>query len=39
MINSKDRTGIVLMVDDVVAGTEMLTRSGYEVLEQGDLSR
>jgi hypothetical protein len=39
MINSKDRTGIVLMVDDVVAGAEMLMRSGYEVLEQGDLIR
>jgi hypothetical protein len=39
MINVQNRTGIILMVDDVVAGTEMLMRSGYEVLEQGDLSR
>ncbi|MDR0740584.1 MAG: hypothetical protein LBF34_02635 [Puniceicoccales bacterium] len=39
MISAQNRTGIILMVDDVVAGTEMLTRSGYEVLEQGDLSR
>ncbi|MDR2371843.1 MAG: hypothetical protein LBD60_01715 [Puniceicoccales bacterium] len=39
MINTQSRTGIILMVDDVVAGTEMLTRSGYEVLGQSDLSR
>jgi hypothetical protein len=39
MINAQNRAGIVLMIDDIVAGTEMLTRSGYEVLGQGDLSR
>jgi hypothetical protein len=39
IIGARGRAGIILMVDDIVAGTEMLTRSGYEVLEQGDLSR
>ncbi|MDR2812471.1 MAG: hypothetical protein LBB05_01605 [Puniceicoccales bacterium] len=39
IINARNRAGIILMVDDIAAGTEMLTRSGYEVLEQDDLSR
>jgi hypothetical protein len=39
IINASNRAGIILMVDDVAAGIEMLTRSGCEVLEQGDLSR
>ncbi|MDR1906752.1 MAG: hypothetical protein LBQ03_00830 [Puniceicoccales bacterium] len=39
IINAENRAGIILMVDDIAAGTEMLARSGYEILEQGDLSR
>ncbi|MDR1590671.1 MAG: hypothetical protein LBR92_01570 [Puniceicoccales bacterium] len=39
IINARSLAGIVLMVDDIAAGTEMLVRSRYEVLEQGDLSR
>jgi hypothetical protein len=39
IINAKNLAGVVLMLDDIAAGCEMLGRSGYEVLEQGDLSR
>ncbi|MDR3317337.1 MAG: hypothetical protein LBS71_00850 [Puniceicoccales bacterium] len=39
IINAANRASLILMVDDIAMGTEVLGRSGYEVLEQGDLSR
>jgi hypothetical protein len=39
IINAENRSGVVLVVDDVAMGTEVLERGGYEVLGQDLLSR
>ncbi|MDR2807051.1 MAG: hypothetical protein LBB11_02760 [Puniceicoccales bacterium] len=39
IINAESKAGIVLMVDDVVMGIEILNQSGYEIMGQNDLSR
>jgi hypothetical protein len=39
IMNAENQTDIILMVDDLAADIEMLARSSYQILEQGNLSR
>jgi hypothetical protein len=39
MIHGDNQSGLVIMVDDIAMGAEVLEKSGYKILRQNDLSR